>query len=99
MEDIETNFLFVSPLSEDVYKELCDFDFDIHSKNMIEIAEKLRNWEGNVKVLVPKNDSKKVITKDMLLNTPNNDTIPGTSYRKAAFDRFKFNKNKIKGNQ
>jgi hypothetical protein len=92
--DSETGATFVAPLSEQDVKEICQLDFDLHSKDMIEIAEKLRDWEGDIKLLVPKKSQK--VTKDLLLNTPTESADRDVSYRKASVTRFKFNKEKIK---
>lgn len=94
LQDNESGLTFIAPLSEDDIRELCQLDFDLHSKDMIEIAEKLRNWESDVRLLVPKTGQK--ITKNILLNTPDIPDQENTSYRQASFKRFQFNKSKLK---
>ncbi len=92
--DSETGASFVAPLSENDVKEICQLDFDLHSKDMIEMAEKLRDWEGEIKLLVPRKGQK--VTKDHLLNTPTESADRDAPYRKASVNRFKFNKEKLK---
>ena len=39
LSDSETGATFVAPLSEQDVKEICQLDFDLHSKDMIEIGK------------------------------------------------------------
>lgn len=94
LQDNDSGAVFVAPLTEEDIKELCQLDFDLHSKDMIEMAEKLRDWESDIRLLVPKKGQN--ITKNIILNTPSDSSIQNTSYRQASFKRFQFNKTKLK---
>ncbi len=95
LEDDTTGGTFIAPLNESDVRALSDLDFELNSKEMIEIAQWLRDCELQVKVLVPKNGNK--ITRSLLLNTPSSNTSDSSGGRSASFGRFKFNKEKIKG--
>ena len=94
LQDSSTGLTFIAPLSEKDMRELSDLNFDLHSKEMIEIAEWIRDFEGDVKLMVPKAGNK--VDKTLLLNTPslNQDSQP--SFRSKAIKKFKFDKDKIK---
>ena len=95
LEDDTTGGTFIAPLNGADVQALSDLDFELNSKEMIEIAQWLRDCELQVKVLVPKNGNK--ITKSLLLNTRASTTSDSSGGRSASFSRFKFNKEKIKG--
>ncbi len=95
LQDVETGATFVAPLSENDLKDICHLDFDLHSKDMIEIAEKLRNWESDVRLLVPKKNNAK-INKNLILNTPDQGSNENISFRQTSVKRFQFNKEKYK---
>jgi hypothetical protein len=94
LQDSKSGATFIGQYSADEWKELNDLDYDLHSKEMISIAEWLRDFESEVELLVPKNGSK--IDKDLLLNTPSNSTNNQPSFRSASVKRFKFDKEKLK---
>jgi hypothetical protein len=95
LQDASTGATFVAPLSEKDIRQLADLDFELHSKEMIEIAQWLRDFESDVRLLVPKQSNK--INKDLLLNTPSQGTMDiGPSFRAKSFKRFNFEKEKIK---
>jgi hypothetical protein len=93
LQESMTGATFIGQYSAEDWKELNNLDYDLHSKELIEITEWLRNFEDEVEMLVPKHSNK--IDKDMLLNTqPESNNQP--SYRSKAVPRFKFDKEKIK---
>jgi hypothetical protein len=93
LQESMTGATFIGQYSAEDWKELNNLDYDLHSKELIEITEWLRNFEDEVEMLVPKHSNK--IDKDMLLNTqPASNNQP--SYRSKAVPRFKFDKEKIK---
>lgn len=94
LQDSKSGATFIGQYSADEWKQLNDLDYDLHSKEMISIAEWLRDFETEVELLVPKNGSK--IDKDLLLNTPSNSTNNQPSFRSASVKRFKFDKEKLK---
>jgi hypothetical protein len=95
LQDSKTGGTFIGQYSAEEWKELNNLDFDLHSKEMIEIAEWLRdNVEQEVKLLVPRNGGK--IDKSLLLNTPASAENEQPSFRSAAIKRFKFDKEKLK---
>jgi hypothetical protein len=94
LQDSKSGATFIGQYSADEWKQLNDLDYDLHSKEMISIAEWLRDFESEVELLVPKNGSK--IDKDLLLNTPSNSTNNQPSFRSASVKRFKFDKEKLK---
>lgn len=95
LQDSNTGATFIAPLSESDIRQLADLDFELHSKEMIEIAQWLRDFEADVKLLVPKQSNK--IDKNLLLNTPTIESSDiGVSYRNKSFKRFNFDKEKIK---
>jgi len=94
LQDSKSGATFIGQYSADEWKQLNDLDYDLHSKEMISIAEWLRDFESEVELLVPKNGSK--IDKDLLLNTPSNSTNDQPSFRSASVKRFKFDKEKLK---
>jgi hypothetical protein len=94
LQDSLTGATFIGQYSADEWKELNNLDYDLHSKEMISIAEWLRDFEKEVELLVPKTGSK--IDKSLLLNTPVSSDEGQPSFRSAAVKRFKFDKEKIK---
>ena len=94
LQDSKSGATFIGQYSAYEWKQLNDLDYDLHSKEMISIAEWLRDFESEVELLVPKNGSK--IDKDLLLNTPSNSTNNQPSFRSASVKRFKFDKEKLK---
>lgn len=94
LEDTSTGVTFVAPLSEKDIREIAGFEFELTSKEMIEYSQWLRDFEGQVKLLVPKKGNK--INKDLLLNFPSSNANNDDSLRSASIKRFKFDKEKIK---
>lgn len=94
LQDSATGATFIAPLSEKDMRDLSGLNFDLNSKEMIEIAEWIRDFEGDVKLLVPKSGNK--VDKSLLLNTPNSDSNEQPSFRAKAVKRFKFDKDKLK---
>jgi hypothetical protein len=94
LQDSNTGATFIAPLSENDMKELSGLNFDLHSKEMIEIAEWIRDFEGDVKLLVPKSGNK--VDKTLLLNTPSLSSDEQPSFRGKGVKRFKFDKEKLK---
>lgn len=94
LQDPQSGATFIGQYSADEWKELNDLDYDLHSKEMIEIAEWLRDSEIECKLLAPKSGTK--IDKDLLLNTPSSSANNQASFRSAAIKRFKFDKEKLK---
>lgn len=94
LQDVQTSVTFIGQYSADDWKELNNLDYDLHSKEMIEITEWLRGFEDEVELLTPKSTNK--IDKTMLLNTPSLEKSEATSFRSKAIKRFKFDKDKIK---
>jgi len=94
LQDSATGATFIAPLSEKDMRDLSGLNFDLNSKEMIEIAEWIRDFEGDVKLLVPKSGNK--VDKSLLLNTPNSDSNEQPSFRAKAVKRFKFDKEKLK---
>lgn len=94
LQDSKSGATFIGQYSADEWKQLNDLDYDLHSKEMVDIAKWLRDFETEVELLVPKNGSK--IDKDLLLNTPSNSTNNQPSFRSASVKRFKFDKEKLK---
>lgn len=94
LQDVETGGTFVAPLSQQDLQDLSGLNFELHSKELIEIAEWLRDFEGDVRLMVPKKGN--TIDKDLLLNTPAALQSEQPSFRSAAIKRFKFDKEKLK---
>jgi len=94
LEDMSSGVTFVAPLSEKDVRDISGLDFELTSKEMIEISQWLRDFEGQVKLLVPKKGNK--INKDLLLNFPSNSASDDDSLRSASIKRFKFDKDKLK---
>ncbi len=94
LQDSNTGATFIAPLSENDMKELSGLNFDLHSKEMIEIAEWIRDYEGDVRLLVPKSGNK--VDKSLLLNTPSLSSDEQPSFRGKGVKRFKFDKEKLK---
>jgi hypothetical protein len=94
LQDADTGATFVAPLSDKDLQDLSGLNFDLHSKELIEIAEWLRDFEGDVKLMVPKKGN--TVDKDLLLNTPVVTDTEQPSFRSAAVKRFKFDKDKLK---
>lgn len=94
LQDSNTGATFIAPLSENDMKELSGLNFDLHSKEMIEIAEWIRDYEGDVRLLVPKSGNK--VDKSLLLNTPSLSSDDQPSFRGKGVKRFKFDKEKLK---
>jgi len=92
--DSDSGVTFIAPLSDKDLRELSGLDYELNSKEMIEISEWLRDYEGEVRLMVPSKTNK--IDKDLLLNTPSLNSEKQESFRSAAVKRFKFNKEKIK---
>lgn len=104
LQDIDSGATFVAPLSETDLIDLSELDFNLNSKEMIELAEWFRNYDSfaeknnidpHVRLLVPKVGNK--LDKTTLLNTPvENTPFNAVSYRQANIKRFQFNKSKLK---
>jgi hypothetical protein len=93
LQDSISGLTFIGQYSADDWKEINNLDYDLHSKEMIEITEWLRGFVDEAEMLVPKNGNK--IDKSMLLNTPTLSSNEQPSFRSKAIRRFKFDKEKI----
>lgn len=104
LQDSESGATFIAPLSETDLIDMSQLDFNLNSKEMIELAEWFRNYDSfaeknnmdpHVRLLVPKTGN--TLDKTTLLNTPvENTPTSAVSYRQANIKRFQFDKTKLK---